>query len=252
MAKLGTGKVGGLVTFTIKPEFWDKTVMNRKGAEPMTMTSKQDEILGRAYSWFASLASILNDKDLVVPAVKVFGANMKQNFDSQGAMSGRKWQALSQQTRNLRQARGYNPDSPILIQSKQLYTATAMTIKNWKYGQRNGRSSGTDISMIASISATDNQIIFSAKASGAKVENQHGGSMLSPEQTMLQEYFGSFSGTGRFGAGYLPQRRFWFVDNSIGMQMMTSVNSVMMNDWKNADRGAKLVSMRAMRDPQFY
>jgi hypothetical protein len=182
------------------------------------------------------------DPNIVIPFIRKFGQDTWQRFrdhsnDNAGMFQsaspvipqtfpggGTDWPALSRYTQSVREERGYNPSSPILVQSGQLRDMASNPFRTWGWGQKSIRGKSatapygehTSLSMVGQI----NNGNFSASISGERVKNQ-------------TAYY-TRRGDQRVG---VPPRPFWGMETSLLERALPSAMQQFAKSWASRKPG---------------
>jgi hypothetical protein len=203
--------------------------------------------LNRIIMWVNSLHSLAMDPAVMGNAGYVLGVDYTNNFNTEGAWSGHPWQHLTEYTKRKRKERNF-AEGPIMHQSGQLKELAAGALMNI-HGRGSFSKTDRPYTNYPSDSRTTITVTLlpgqlNAKISGAKVQNQYGGI------DSMAGYFGDFSGTGRFGAGYLPQRTFWYMNPALAHVVGDALVDRVMAEWMYADRNATRTGYMRMQNMQ--
>lgn len=189
------------------------------------------------------------DLDLPGYAITVFGAFTMTNFQKRGMEFGRKWQPISEYTKEVREMRGQNPLAPPLRPggTNWLYNTSAVALANWPRqsagrsfvdsGHYPGKPSDGPTAMLV----TSTPMHATIKMAGAKVAHMFDD--ISKTNVGLMQYkrsaFGARGGgdANRYGRGYVPARPFWGVNRRMTGVMADAVVSALFVNW--ADRTQK-------------
>jgi hypothetical protein len=185
-----------------------------------------------------------NDPDVLIPFVRAFGQDTWKRFSnhandnsSQFKSSSQAiqqtwpgglqdWAPLKPYTQDKREERGYNPDSPILVQSGQLKNLASNPFRDWRWGQRSirGKSVNTPYGdhTSLSIAASINNGNFHASISGERVKNQ------------TAYYNSRRKGGDRVG---VPPRPFWGLEQSTLDRAIPSAMNRFMLSWGKRKTG---------------
>lgn len=186
--------------------------------------------LQNLYKWLGKFEEVAKKPEVMDKAVKHIGKSIDKQFRSEGTGEmGGKWAPLSKMTQELRQSRGYNPRHPILQQSGALRDVAAGTLLAWNVGTGRAITSGENIRM----TAWTGQLAFTAKISGAKVQNQYGG----PTEF---SFYPERPGQGGRRSD-LPARPFFGLTPASVMYARREITDKVLIDWAKRSRTAKRV-----------
>lgn len=199
------------------------TRFQSSGSRLVSVSIQSTDIL-RLISWVGQLDEVLAGREKWTRTVRTLGLYIDEAFASEGAsLTGRRWQGLSQMTREKRRGMGLNPDHPILQQRGSLRKTAAGNLTGWIHGSAGFTKRGVGVGMVASLTGSQ----FEATISGPKVENNFG-SMGRPAE----------KGDPRVGAGFLPARPFFYIDTRMNPIMANQMAESIMSQWQSKGKGA--------------
>lgn len=180
------------------------------------------------YEWAGRFDSTVKNPHIMDVGVKHLGIAIDRQFQQEGtATMGGRWQQLSAMTQKLRAERGFPPSHPILQQTGELRDVTAGTLRGWKIGTGQAFVSGKGIRM----AAWTGQLSFTAKASGAKMQNHFGGKTESSYFPDYDQRGGDYSD--------LPARPFFGLTQAGTIQAAQAMTDKVMTDWAARSKYAK-------------
>lgn len=167
--------------------------------------------------WIDKLQPTVDDPKVMSVGVKPIGVEIDKIFTTEGAHGVGSWRMLSMMTRELRRQRGYNPEHPILQQSRALRNTTAGSLRRWGVGTVSMAAAGSGITF----SALSSRRQWVARISGDKVENNWG---------------------GRSPRGWtLPQRRFWGITPEASEKATEEISKRIMKEWAKKGGRVKVI-----------
>jgi hypothetical protein len=151
-----------------------------------------------------------NDRDAISGMIKVYGLYTDKNFLSRGTAFGHKWQPISNYTRKVREQRGQNPLMPPLQGSGWLKRVTGYELSRWNPGRSSATFTDAPVDPDSDGRTTMTVSVDPRRAtlhmSGPKASHMTG-------DTSGVDI--GLSRPGRYGAGYMPPRPFWGMNQSV-------------------------------------
>jgi hypothetical protein len=186
----------------------------------------------RLSKWIDRLPSIIEGPEVFSPGIAVLGSEFAFQFESQGTRLGNRWQPLSKMTQATRAKRGFDPKSPILVQSGELRRMAVGSFQDFSSGgartmKRNDRAArGYTPDGTTYFTMSVSSLEFNASITGPKVDHMTGSTMV--------------EGSKKYGAGYLPRRPFWALNPTVMGYVEDAILTRVMMDWQSA--GGRWVS----------
>jgi hypothetical protein len=194
--------------------------------------------------------------DLEIPSamIRMYGAFAAKNFVQRGQVFGKKWQAVSAYTQQVRVERGQiGTAPPLMAGGKQwLYNTAGVALHNWPR-ESPGRSFHDSTRYQGKPSDGPTDMFVTAGPTGAVIR------MVGAKAAhMMGDSSGAFPGfmqykTGnrrargdanRYGAGYLPPRPYWGMNQEVANLIADAASSAFIRNW--ADRAEKFGSGRVL------
>lgn len=168
-------------------------------------------------NWVGTFDQVVNDPRIMSYGVKPIGQEMDKVFNTEGQWGGRRWQNLTEMTKDVREQRGYPREHPILQQSGILRAVTAGSLRRYTGGNISMAARGLGVTLVAKSQPR----LFTAQVSGAKVQNNNGGTL---------------------GAGmHLPQRRFFGITAGGADKASKEIVDRIMREWSKKSSKVRVV-----------
>lgn len=170
--------------------------------------------LRRVVKWLDSYDAVVSEPKTVSAGVAPIGQGIQKIFAGEGPG----WAPLSAKTNALRLLRGFPVEHPILVQGGTLKRASADAIAAWLPETRNVTRRGKKVSL----AATATSRLFTAKISGEKVLNHHGGKDPEYEPPV-------------------PARPFFGITDEAAAQAAKNIAEISMEHWKLKDARVRAI-----------